>query len=112
MAFNLTSFGNESVVILGWVDQHGPAENFASSFRALPPHEKANAAVQFAFEYIENTMIRPSWWDSLSEIRKNNVLKHLIAGHPFAEFAHDELALSKRQHHFVSSDVVDDIWSG
>jgi hypothetical protein len=112
MAFNLTSLGNESVVIFGWVDQHGPAKHLASSFRALPPHEKANATVQFAFEYVENTMIRPSWWDNLSEMQKNNVLKHLMAGHPFPEFAHDKLALSKRQHHFVSSDVVDEIWSG
>jgi hypothetical protein len=111
VAFNLTCFGDASVVMFGWVDRNGPAEGLATSFRQLPSAEKANAAVRFAFEYIENTMIRPSWWDTLGEIKQQQAMQHLAAGFPEREFEHDHLALSARQYQFVSCDVTSEIWS-
>jgi len=63
VAFNLTSVGGKSFVIFGWLDAGGPAERLAASFRKVPAANKANAAVSFAFEYQENTMMRPSWWN-------------------------------------------------
>ncbi|HNY45688.1 MAG TPA: hypothetical protein PKN64_01905, partial [Casimicrobium sp.] len=35
-------------------------------FKRIENCQKANAAVHLAFEQLENTCLRPSWWGSLS----------------------------------------------
>jgi|SRR6516225_1143391 len=112
VAFNLTSFGDTSVAVFGWVDKNGPAEKLANSFRQLPLADKANSVVRFAFEYIENTMMRPSWWGTLGKLKQEQVIHHLAARFPEREFEHDRLAWSStRQYQFVSSRVIDEMWS-
>ena len=105
VAFNLTSFGGNSVVMFGWTDKDGPAEKLVDSFKQLPDDEKANAAVSFAFEYIENTLVKPSWWNGMAEAVQRAALHHLTAGLPSREYAHDIIVSSSNRPSFVSSPV-------
>ena len=73
IAVNLTVLNDRSVMFLGWIGSGGPAEAFASSYARLPQAEKANAAVRFAIEYIENTYCRPSWWNGLPQELKDGL---------------------------------------
>jgi len=73
IAVNLTVLNARSVLFLGWIGSGGPAEAFASSYARLPQLEKANAAVRFAIEYIENTYSRPSWWNGLPQAIRDGV---------------------------------------
>ncbi len=67
VSFNLTTLMSRSLCILGWIgDPDGPAQQFVAAFKKLPDGMKANAAMCIACEYIENTYIKPSWWNSIS----------------------------------------------
>jgi hypothetical protein len=81
VTFNLTMINGRGVAALGWIEgDEGPAALFADSFAAIPSREKANAAVRLAFEYLENTFLRPSWWQSMSEARRDAILHHAASG--------------------------------
>ena len=102
-AFNLTSVDGESIAIFGWLDNAGPAEQLAASFRRIPTAAKANAAVSFAFAYLENTMMRPSWWEALPDVIRREAFEHFTAGFPTRGIDHDLLAKSSNRPQFVSS---------
>ena len=81
ITFNLTVINGHGVAALGWIaGDEGPAASFASSFAAIPSRQKASAAVRLAFEYLENTFLRPTWWQSMSELRRDVVLRHAASG--------------------------------
>ena len=81
ITFNLTAINGRGVAALGWVEgDAGPAASFASSFAAVPPGQKANAAIRLAFEYLENTFLRPSWWQSISKSRRDVIIHHAASG--------------------------------
>jgi hypothetical protein len=74
LVLNLTVLNARSVLFLGWIGDGGPPEKFAESFARIPDVEKANAAVRLAIEHVENTYCRPSWWNSLSESHRRDVI--------------------------------------
>jgi hypothetical protein len=81
VTFNLTAIQGRGIAAFGWIDgEAGPAAEFASSFAAIPPAHKANAAVRTAFEYLENTFLQPSWWNSLSRGAQHVILRHASSG--------------------------------
>lgn len=81
IAFNLTSMDNVSVAVFGWVSSNnGPSEDFIESYRRVPNEEKANAAIHLAFEHLENTYLRPSWWNSLSAKHREFALLKFRSG--------------------------------
>ena len=67
VALALTYSGDRSVLVLAWHDAgDGKAEAFVKAFAGLPDDLKATAAVFLTLAHIENTFLRPSWWDGLS----------------------------------------------
>jgi hypothetical protein len=80
ICFNVTTLGDCTVAILGWIgSDNGPAARFVDSFASLPDVEKADAALYLAFEYLENTYTRPSWWNALAPYTQKT-LDDKIAG--------------------------------
>jgi hypothetical protein len=80
IAFNLTVIGGHSVVTLGWMKPGGPEELFARSFKALAANEKANAAVVIAVRAIENTYLKPTWWDAQSVVTREMLVAEMAPG--------------------------------
>ena len=81
ITFNLTVINGRGVAALGWVEgDSGPAASFVNSFAAIPSPGKADAAVRLAIEYLENTFLRPSWWQSLGERTRDAILHHAVSG--------------------------------
>jgi hypothetical protein len=78
IAVNLSVLNDRTVLFLGWIGSGGPAQAFALSYARLPQAEKANTAVRFALEYIENTYCRPSWWNGLSQELRDGVAASLF----------------------------------
>lgn len=81
LMFNLTTLNGASVAVFGWL--RGSADTgrkLVDSFCAVPDSDKANAVVHLAFEHIENTFMRPSWWDSLSADAREEALKKIRSG--------------------------------
>lgn len=67
IAFNLTTLNGASVAAFGWMGGSGPTAAFVESYRRIPDTEKATAIIQLAFEHLENTYMRPSWWNSIPD---------------------------------------------
>ena len=110
ITFNLTTINGRGVAMLGWIDgDAGPAATFSNSFAAVPPREKANASLRLAFEYLENTFLRPSWWQSLGELKRNVILHHAISG--IGESAPERGPASLQDDGFTywNSDIVEEI---
>jgi len=81
VAFALTYSGNRSVAVLAWHDSgDGKAEAFAKSFADLPDSDKATAAAVLAFVHIENTHLRPSWWEAVDTGVQSAICDLLGAG--------------------------------
>lgn len=106
IAFNLTVLNGVSVAAFGWLGPNdGPTAAFVHSFRRLPDTEKSTAVIQLAFEHLENTYLRPSWWDSLPDEWRRFALSKFRSGIglPGAERGQDALAI--RPHPFSTMGV-------
>jgi hypothetical protein len=84
VTFNLTVFDGRSVAVLGWSGEgDGPAAAFAGSFVDAVRASGADAVIRLAFEQIENTFMKPSWWNSLLATERTIILRHVQSGTPF-----------------------------
>lgn len=101
LAFNLTVLNGVSVAAFGWLGPNdGPAAALVQSFRRLPDGEKSTAVVQLVFEHLENTYLRPSWWDSLSEEWRGFALSKLRSGTGLPDAGRGQDALAIRPYPF------------
>jgi SEC-C motif-containing protein len=81
VTYNLTAINERSVAVIGWTHgETGPAEMFARSFSSIRASEKANAAIRLAFEHLENTYMRPSWWNGLATATQEAIRNHIVTG--------------------------------
>jgi hypothetical protein len=97
LAFNLTVLDGRSVAIIGWGTQcDGPGKDFAVSFARAATIEGGNAALQLAFEHIENTYFRPSWWQGLAPSMQEKIYERMRSGTPFNGRSADSLAVTER----------------
>lgn len=81
VTYNLTVLDGRSVAVIGWhTDGDGPAYQFAESFAARNDDAVAEAAVRLAFEHLENTCMRPSWWAGLSTSEREALIARIEAG--------------------------------
>jgi hypothetical protein len=56
---------------------------FAGSFFDAVQISGAEAVIKLAFEQLENTFIKPSWWHGLSAVEQSNILTHVRSGTPY-----------------------------
>ncbi len=100
IAFNLTILNGVTVAAFGWLgSKNGPPAAFVESFKELPDLEKSAAVIQLAFEQLENTYMRPSWWLGLPEEWRNFVVSKIKAGTSLVEEREVD-ALAKRPYPF------------
>lgn len=81
VAFNLTALQGRSVAVLtsiGMTD--GPAKAFVDSFAAIPKEQQGDAAVRLAFNHLENTCVRPTWWLSLAASDRDALTRAALVG--------------------------------
>ena len=78
---NLTVLNDRSVLVIGWTEGHeGPAALFGRSFANVPDEQKANMGIQLGVEHIENVLMKPSWWDGLSDTVRNALVSRMRSG--------------------------------
>ncbi len=100
IAFNLTILNGVTVAAFGWLgSKNGPPAAFVESFKELPDLEKSAAVIQLAFEQLENTYMRRSWWLGLPEEWRNFVVSKIKAGTSLVEEREVD-ALAKRPYPF------------
>ena len=86
VTFNLTVFDGFSVAVLGWMGKkNGPASLFAASFVDAVRLSGADAVVKLAFEQLENTFMKPSWWSDLTPTEQAIIFRHVQSGTPFGD---------------------------
>jgi hypothetical protein len=99
----LTYSGDRSVLVLAWhAAGEGKAETFVKSFASLPDDQKAIAAAFLSFAHIENTHLRPSWWEGLSDSDKAGV-SDLMHAHGLGDLPSINLAGPKAPFKLVSA---------
>jgi hypothetical protein len=104
LMFNLTTLNGVSVAVFGWWKGSADTANtLVDSFCSMPDGDKANAVVHLAFEHIENTFMRPSWWESLPSALKEAALRKVMSGS--ANLNHARTATSLRDRTPVFSNV-------
>ncbi|UOF14266.1 hypothetical protein IEQ11_21470 [Lysobacter capsici] len=93
VSITLTPINGLSVLTIGWFgDPDGPGQKFAESFCRLEDGLKSNVAALMAFQYSENTFMRPSWWQGLRAADKDSLIRRIMnfnisTGSPWADFA-------------------------
>lgn len=81
VAINLAPVDGRTILTIGWFGRPGgAAESFAKSFTVLDDSAKANAAMHLAFEHLENTYMRPSWWEQLNEQTRDKLIRRARTG--------------------------------
>lgn len=84
MGFTLAASGGNGFSVLTWIQGQGStAEAVATSLASRSPDEIVNLLAVFAFEYLENTLCRPSWWNGLSENSQKRLLAGSLTGAPY-----------------------------
>jgi hypothetical protein len=103
----LLPMGQATAVVFGWLGSDaGPTVQFVKSFANLPDDQKANAAVHLVFEHLENTYLRPSWWDGLTGTDRDEALKRFSAGTALRGYFREDSELTRLDAKFVQSDVA------
>lgn len=106
IAFNLTTLNGVSVAAFGWLGgSSGPAAALVDSFRRLPDAEKSTAVIQLAFEHLENTYMRPSWWRALPDEWRNFALEKFRSGIGLPDADRGRDALANRPYPFSTVGV-------
>lgn len=96
VTFNLTVFDGRSVAVLGWMGkQDGPAGFFAASFADAVRATGADAVTKLVFEQLENTFMKPTWWNGLSHTQQSAILRHVQSGTPFGHTRTKEALVGK-----------------
>lgn len=69
------------IAVFGWERQcDNVCVPFVESLTALPKEDISNAIVRLVFEHIENTYMRPSWWESLNAETRSALLRRANNG--------------------------------
>ncbi|WP_155500269.1 MULTISPECIES: zinc chelation protein SecC [Pseudomonas] len=111
IAFNLTTLNGTTVAAFGWLGRKdGPPAAFVESFKNLSDSEKSTAVIQLAFEQLENTYMRPSWWLGLPEEWRNYAILKIKSGTGLAGIRGVE-ALSSRPYQFSEVGIRSDFYS-
>jgi hypothetical protein len=78
MQFSLITTDKGGAAVFTWFKNKGISEEFIKSFNSISDLDISHAILRFVFEYFENTYIRPSWWENLSEESRTK-LHHRMA---------------------------------
>jgi SEC-C motif len=81
IAVSIVPAGSVGFAILGWQKQSDHiCIPFVQSLLSIPRDRLAEALVRLVFEHIENTYLRPSWWEFLSENIQQTLLRRMNNG--------------------------------
>lgn len=106
VVFNLSVLNGVSVAIFGWIGSAaGPAAQIADSFRCIPDADKSSAAIHLAFEHLENTYMRESWWMQLPETSKRIARQLMGSGVGRSDAERQLDSLANRPVRFFDSSV-------
>lgn len=84
IAVSIVPAGSAGFVMLGW-QKHSDSIciPFAQSLLSTPTDRLGDAAVRLVFEHIENTYLRPSWWETLTRNVRQALIRRANHGvHP------------------------------
>jgi hypothetical protein len=96
MTLNITAVEDTSIVVLGWVGEpDGPSYELVASLLAQPSDRLSHAIIRLAFESIENTFLRQSWWEDVPVATQRAIRERAVRGmdHPANCLTEDDLDL-------------------
>lgn len=67
--------GHRNFVVFSWLPNSPGVEALIDSIVNLPDDQVGDALARFMIAHVENTFFLPSWWESLSDIQKGEVLR-------------------------------------
>jgi hypothetical protein len=113
VTYNLTVFAGKSIAAFGWLHSAniGTSLDFVKSFSQIAVQDKADAAIRLAFEHLENTYIKPSWWHSLPENTRRDAIKRIKTGIGPSGPERQANCLSHAPERYISASVVQEISS-
>ena len=84
IAVSIVPAGSGGFVILSWQKQSDSVcIPFVHSLLSIPTERLADAIVRLVFEHIENTYLRPSWWEGLPKSARQALILRAQSGtHP------------------------------
>ncbi|HYW31883.1 MAG TPA: hypothetical protein VE869_10285, partial [Gemmatimonas sp.] len=93
LSFDLLGAGARGVAVLAWrTHSRAPGEALARTLEQLPRTATTDAIVRLAFEGTENWFARPSWWTSLPESTRHDLIRRVPCGGPSGPHTPDCLA--------------------
>jgi len=80
LGFALIPTDTGGAAVLSWLRGDEPPRNFAESLAEVSRDLLPSTLVNVAFEYFENTYMRPTWWRGLSEQSRRAFLRRAVHG--------------------------------
>lgn len=84
---------NPSIVFL-WPKRHSASQKFVDEIETLDDNKLTEYLCQFFFAYCENTYFSSTWWNSLLDIQKKQIMKLMMNTNPYHYFPKYEYELS------------------
>ena len=95
LALTVTVAAGRTVAVFAWTDgDESAGAKTALSFADIPQEDRATALVRYCLSSSENVHMRPSWWDGLSKVEREDAAALLHMGLPLSDNARPD-------HHLV-----------
>ncbi len=78
--FSILPRDNGSAFIFSWLGNQATSKKLVESLLNLPNNKLADYLIQFAFEFFENIVIAPEWYNSLNKGQQNSILTIINSG--------------------------------
>jgi len=78
LSFNILASENRAALALIWRKGHDRCLKFARSFVEQRPDRYTTLAIQASFEHLENTCVRPGWWETLKLFEQKLLVRRLL----------------------------------
>ena len=83
VSFNILASEGRAAAAIIWWKGHENCLAFARSYEAQSTAQYTTLAIQLAFEHLENTCMKPAWWDGLKLVERDLLIRRLrYAGSP------------------------------
>jgi hypothetical protein len=105
VTFSLIATDTGGAVVFAWLGDQPSVENLCKSLEPILDRDLPDAVARFTFEFFENVVMAPDWWESLSrEVQERLTLRFMTQ--TGAEFPRSPTCLSPDGVHSVAWSVT------
>lgn len=92
ITFSILKYSDKGIILFTWMRGDNKSRQLVDSLLNYDIARIPNAIVRYCFTHIENTALKPSWWNNLPTVHANRLIQILNeSANPYTDFEYDIL---------------------